>query len=89
MTIYWHELTFTCTECHRDIALQKIFAAGNGYIDVQGVCPACHETRTISTSVASIMRYCLEDDVLHPIEEGMEHRDPLVVREVAGGRTAR
>jgi len=72
MTTRWHKIVFKCGQCENEIPVNEILMAGHGDIALTGYCSSCDGETTLKTHMTGLLHYCIEMDVLHPLEEQMQ-----------------
>ena len=75
MKTQWHQLSFPCPQCDRQTTLLTIDAAGDGEMAVNALCATCGKTLTFKTDIRLILTYCVQADVLFPMEQQLKESE--------------
>ena len=71
MTTRWHKIALQCEQCDKEIPVDEILMSGAGDVTLKGRCADCEGETILKTSITWMLQYCIEMDVLHPLEEQM------------------
>jgi endogenous inhibitor of DNA gyrase (YacG/DUF329 family) len=75
MKMQWHRLSFACPTCNRQVAILEIDASADGELSVEGVCAHCGKQYSFKTDIRLILTYCVEADILAPMEADLKEGD--------------